>query len=63
MEPSDDEVEALIKSHPQGMTLDEIAEVLGVTRQRTLQIVNAAIAKATRVLELKRINSADLSLD
>jgi DNA-directed RNA polymerase sigma subunit (sigma70/sigma32) len=63
VEPSDDEVEALIKSHPQGMTLDEIAEVLGVTRQRTLQIVNAAIAKATRVLELKRINSADLSLD
>jgi len=63
MEPDDEVVESFVEAHPHGGTLDEIAEVLGVTRQRALQIVNTAICKATAYLSRRGISHSDLSLD
>ena len=51
MEPTDSEVDAFVEAHPDGVTLDDIAAVLGVTRQRAKQIVDQAITKV--VMELR----------
>lgn len=51
MEPTDEEVDAFVEAHPDGGTLDDIAAVLGVTRQRAKQIVDQAITKV--VMELR----------
>lgn len=56
-EPSDEVVEALIAANPNGMTLDQIAEVLGVTKQRAMQITDSAIAKVVKALRWRQINS------
>jgi predicted transcriptional regulator len=58
-EPSDAEVEAFIDKHPYGGTYDEIAEVLGVTRQRVPQILNGAIAKVLKALKRRGIRTTD----
>lgn len=58
-EPSDAEVEALISTHPQGCTYEEIGDVLGVTKVRAQQIVNAAVAKVLRALRNRNIYRAD----
>ena len=49
-EPSDAEVEAIIEANPSGCTLDQIAEAMGVTRQRAYQMVNECVAKVLRRL-------------
>lgn len=56
-EPTDAEVEALIEQNPNGCTLDQIAEVLGVTRQRAYQLVGEAVAKVLRRLNGRGIRS------
>lgn len=63
MEPSDEQVEQFIKDHPNGGTLDEIAAVLGVSRQRALQIVNLAIERAVAYLQRRGIKVHDLMVD
>lgn len=51
MEPlTDDQVDALVEQHPSGMTLDQIATVLGCTRQRAQQLVVRACEKVRRLL-------------
>ena len=50
--------ERFIEAHPSGATYDEIAEVLGVTRQRVPQILASAIEKVQKALRWHRINSA-----
>ena len=54
-EPTDAEIEQFIETHPHGATYDEIAEVLGVTRQRIPQILNSAISKVKRALGARGI--------
>ena len=56
-EPSDEQVEAFIETHPSGATADEIAEVFGVTRQRVFQLINAATRKVLRELRWRQIYS------
>lgn len=56
-EPTDAEVEQFVEAHPNGATADEIAEVLGVTRQRVFQLVNAAIRKVQRELRWRQIHT------
>lgn len=58
-EPSDQEIEQFIEAHPHGATYDEIAEVLGVTRQRVPQILNSAIAKVLKALKWRGIRHLD----
>lgn len=55
MEPTDNEVNELIERNPGGMTLDQIAEVFGVTRQRAQQLVTKATEKALRAYRRRRI--------
>lgn len=62
-EPSDAEVEALIEQHPSGCTYEQIGDVLGVTKVRAQQIVNAAVAKVLRALRNRNIYRADDILD
>jgi DNA-directed RNA polymerase specialized sigma subunit len=57
IEPSDEQVEAFIEQHPSGATADEIAEVLGVTRQRVFQLINAATRKVLKELRWRQIYS------
>lgn len=57
-EPSEAEVSAFIASHEGGGTLEEVAEVLGCTRERTRQIINAAIAKV--LVRLQRYDIAGM---
>lgn len=54
-EPTDAEIEQFIETHPHGATYDEIAEVLGVTRQRIPQILESAISKVRRALGARGI--------
>ncbi len=63
IEPTDAEVEALISTHPQGCTFEEIGDVLGVTKVRAQQIVNMAVAKVLRALRNRNIYRADDILD
>jgi len=58
-EPSEQEVDAFIAKHPDGGTAEQIAEVLGVTRQRTFQIIDKAIAKVQRELRWRQIYRLD----
>lgn len=58
-EPSEQEVDTFIAEHPDGGTAEQIAEVLGVTRQRTFQIIDKAIAKVQRRLAELRIYRLD----
>lgn len=44
-EPSMAEVLAIVAENPNGMTLDEIGQVLGVTRERVRQIEFSALRK------------------
>lgn len=55
-DPSDQEVDAFVATHPDGGTLEQIAEVLGVTRQRCEQLVRKAVAKLQRELRWRRID-------
>lgn len=56
-EPTDAEVSAFIEQHPSGATADEIAEMLGVTRQRTFQILDSAVKKVRKQLSWRGIRS------
>lgn len=58
-EPSDSEVSAFIRSHPSGGTLDEIAQILGVTKQRADQIERRALDKLEKELRWRRIGGMD----
>lgn len=58
-EPDDATVEAFISLHPGGATADEIAEELGVTRQRVFQLLNGAIKKVRQHLTKHRIYRMD----
>ncbi len=59
VEPTDQEVEQFIDQHPYGGTYDEIAEVLGVTRQRIPQILDSALTKVKRALGARGVRTAD----
>jgi DNA-directed RNA polymerase specialized sigma24 family protein len=56
-EPSDQEVDAFVQSHPQGGNFADIAECLGVTHQRAQQLVAKAVAKVRRELRWRQIYS------
>ena len=58
-EPSDAEVDQFVSLHPQGATADEIAAVLGVSRQRVFQLLTKAIAKVHRELRWYQIHRTD----
>jgi DNA-directed RNA polymerase sigma subunit (sigma70/sigma32) len=58
-EPSDAEVDAFVEAHPSGATADEIAEVLGVTRQRVFQLLDNALRKVMRELRWYQIHRTD----
>lgn len=47
-EPTDEEVERFIAAHPEGASLDEIAQFLGLTRTRVGQLVTLALEKCQR---------------
>lgn len=57
MEPTDSEVDAFVEQHPSGCTLDELAEVLHVSRQRAKQICDRAIDKALTALRSRGFSS------
>jgi len=48
--PGESCIEDLVEAHPDGMTLDEIARVLGCTRERVRQVETVALAKIFRRL-------------
>lgn len=59
IEPSDDEVDALI--HEKGsLTLEQIAQVLGITRARVRQIITKALQKLARQCKERGISPADV---
>jgi len=49
-EPDDEVVAAFVAAHPSGGTLEEVSAAIGVTRQRTEQIVKRALRKIYRQL-------------
>ena len=57
IEPSEEELEAIIEHHPSGMTLDQIAEVLHCSKQRAKQLVDRAIGKVLNQLARRGIRS------
>jgi DNA-directed RNA polymerase sigma subunit (sigma70/sigma32) len=52
-EPSEEEVSQFIDAHPEGGSLEEIADALGVTRARASQIVSKALVRALRNAEAR----------
>ena len=62
VEPTDAEVDQFVATHPGGGTLDDIAAVLGVTRQRAMQLVNRAVAKVKSSLAERHLRLDDLTL-
>lgn len=56
-EPSDAEINALIAANPGGMTAEQIADVMGFTRQRAFQLIDGAVAKIKRKLAARAIYS------
>ena len=56
-EPTDEQVNQLLEKYPGGLTLDQISEVLGVTKARAGQIVDGAVAKLLRALHKRGIHS------
>lgn len=58
-EPSDAEVDQLVAANPSGMTLEQIAECMGVTRQRADQIIRKAVEKAMQRLRAMQVRSLD----
>ena len=59
LEPTDDEVDALI--HEKGnLTLEEIAQRLGITRERARQIISNALTKLRRACRERGIDANDI---
>lgn len=56
-EPTDQEVSDFIKYHPQGGSLDEIADTFGVSRQRAWQLLDGAVKKVKSQLSWRGIHS------
>ena len=59
IEPTDQQVDELLEQHPGGLTYEQIAGVLGVSKQRVSQIVDEAVAKAAKFARWRRLNSAN----
>lgn len=53
-------VEEFIQEHPEGGTLEQIAQVLGLTRERVRQIITKALAKCQRACAQRDITPADV---
>lgn len=51
----DPNVERFISEHPNGATLEQIADALGVTHQAVNQMLRKALAKVRRGLNRRRI--------
>ena len=59
VEPTDEEVDALI--HEKGsLTLEEIGQVLHITRERVRQIISKALLKLARQCSERGINANDV---
>lgn len=58
-EPTTEEVAAFIKAHPHGADFATIAVVLNVSHQRCQMILQAALSKVTRELEMRGILGHD----
>lgn len=59
IEPSDAEVDALI--HEKGsLTLEQIAQVRGITRERVRQIITKALQKLARQCKERGIDANDV---
>ena len=58
-EPSDSEVDAFVAAHPDGGTLEQVASLWGVTRERVRQLEARAVAKLQRELRWRRISGLD----
>lgn len=61
-EPSIEEVEAFIASHPGGAGFEEIGQVLGFTHQRCQQVLAKALKKIYRQLSQRNIWHLDDAL-
>ena len=56
----DEAVEEFIASHPEGGTLEQIAQVLGITRERVRQIITKALQKLSRQCKERGISPSDV---
>lgn len=59
--PYEDDLDcqALVAANPDGMTLEQVGEVLGLTRERVRQIEHAAIAKIKRTRRRELFGARD----
>lgn len=57
----DEEAQRLVEEHPDGMTLSEIGDALGITRERVRQIQEHALEKLARRCADFGIEPADLA--
>lgn len=58
-EISDAEFQEFLDSHPAGASVQEIATFMGITRERTYQILNKALGKLQRVCRERDISPGD----
>lgn len=59
-EITEEQVQSFIRQHPHGATYDDIAEALGVTKQRAWQLCETAVAKAIAALRRMGVTPNDL---
>lgn len=57
----DPRAQYVVAAHPDGLTLDEIGELLGLTRERVRQIEEQALASLRRRLELAGVTAEDFA--
>lgn len=60
IEPSDSEVDDLIRDNPGGMDLLQIAHVLGCSKQRVTQLLDRALAKVHKELRWRQLKPDDI---
>ncbi len=56
---NDLDCQALVEANPDGMTLEQVGEVLGLTRERVRQIEHAALEKIKRARRRALFNARD----
>lgn len=59
IEPSEQEVANFIRNHPGGCTLDDLAPIFGITRERVRQVEAKAVAKVRKWLERRAVRGVE----